>query len=74
MDDTPIASVYKIANGFLLELGDRDMIDPYDIHYAKDATGIAELIIAAAAKEKLGIKPQKEMFTAQEMGKQPKPK
>jgi hypothetical protein len=63
----PIVQVFKIENGFLVELT-RPAGSIRSVSYAADATGIAELIIAAAAKEKLGIGTQQEMFTAQEMG------
>jgi hypothetical protein len=41
---------------------------PPVVTFAKDATEVAELIVASAARVKLGIDTQYEMFTGPEMG------
>jgi hypothetical protein len=70
---TPFIQVYKIENGFLVE--GRGSIDhnrveaiPPAVTFAKDAAEVAELIVASAARVKLGIDTQYEMFTGPEMG------
>ena len=63
----PILEVVMISNGFLLKFDTGEgTLDEY--HYCKDAKEIAELIIASAAREKLGIPTQLEMFTPSQMG------
>ena len=62
-----IGKIFRIKNGFLLEFHDADR-HIQQVTYAKDATGLAELIVAAAAREALGIGEQREMFTQSIMG------
>jgi len=69
----PVAKIFQINNGFLLSFEDADVDGVRnDMTYAADAKGLAEAIIAAAARKKLGIeKPapeQTEMFTSAQMG------
>jgi hypothetical protein len=74
----PILKVYAISNGYLLEITEqqdlaRQTPTIVDLVYCKDAPSIAEEIVAAAARHKLGLhsRPlQQEMFTASEMGAQ----
>jgi len=58
-----IGRITKIDNGYLLTIGDHNT-HYSSVNYAADATGIAELIIAAAAREVLGVGEQQELFSS----------
>lgn len=55
---TTIENGYLLEEGLDLHLGGMGNMKKY---YAADATGIAELIVAAAARQKIGVGEQIEM-------------
>ncbi len=62
----PIAQIYKITNGFLLEINDI-VHQRREVTYAETEKDIAEAIIVIATQMKLGVGAQGELFKASEM-------